>query len=117
MVGFGSPRLLAAFRLVELVALLLAVATGAIVLAGGSAGEVQCGEFPQCLGSPSSVIAFVHTASAAVLLLLVSAALALSIPLRHRDRRLPILAGAAFLTLFSMATLGAAFATGAISEG
>ncbi|MHB8351545.1 MAG: hypothetical protein ACYDFT_02470 [Thermoplasmata archaeon] len=110
----SPPRLLAALEAIQVASIVLAVAVGAFVLAGGSSAEFQCATFPRCLLAPSNPLALAHTGSAGVLLLLCGAAVLLAARVRRTDPALLGWTTIGFLVLVAMAALGAAFATGEV---
>jgi hypothetical protein len=96
----------------------LATVTGLIVTLDGTSGAGTCAQFPECLARSSGWVSLVHVGAAGILLLLSLLLVLLTYGVRTetRFRRAWWAALAALAELLVMASLGAALATGAVSD-
>lgn len=99
---------------VGLVAIAVGLVAGTLVVLGSSGESISCAQFPSCLLAPATWVGAVHVIAAGLLLILTIAMIALALGLRREDARLWPLSVGAFLVLVGMASLGAAFAAGAL---
>ena len=108
------PRSVRAARWIAWIAIALLIATAALVSLGSSSDTIQCPAFPSCLANPGSLVGFVHTSSAGVLVLLVLALMVLSLMAPARAYRITLPSIGAFIALIITATFGSLFATGTV---